>query len=1326
MSSHRSTAAVPDMRQRRFGSAARYVSQMRGPAEPPEAATRRPRSRYRARLALSERLILHANRDTSPRHRFSLLTALLLLAGLSFVAVPSSRTAPAESPEPTELEVLAGSPSLTGASRLTSQMPVHFEKNVGQAPKSAPFVARSRSYVASIDQRGATIQIVADDRQSGVGSDPPTAPDRVPTLEGGHREQVSVDFVGSNPDAVIRVGDALGSRSNYVRPDGTYLDGLLEADRHQSLRIQGVYDGIDVVWRDSAGSLAFDFDLAPHADPSRIRVAISGNGSSSLAENGSYQVSTEIGSIVVSPPRASQGSGTKPVQAHFVELGQDVIGIDVGAYDKGSALFIDPALYFSRHLGGYQSYFDALSPSPDRVTDVAVDALGYAYVVGVTESADFPRRDPLFDIEICECNNMTFLAKVSPDGTLVHSTYLPTGYGFGGPYVDVDSSGNAYILVHNGSTPTDVLTPTTTIGDFVSNIVLKVNASGQRVEYVNRTGSSCNFMIGGEYDLARYDIAVDSYGSAYFITFGCDGAPLKNELLSEGPTHLTKLNPAGDDLEYATYLDGMATSIDVDNAGAVYVTGWAAQDYEYGGMYSIMPTYRIQGDSVCCADAFVAKIAPLGAGIEYTTQIGGNSTEYGASISVDITGSAYVTGYTGSTNFPTVNGAFPENPTGAVRAFVAKLTPGGDALAYSTYLGGHGVESSMGRGIVVGRDGFVTVVGKTDSPDFDTRNSIQNELAGATDAFVARFDGYGTLDYSTYLGGSSQDRALAMAVDLAGNAWVVGETNSSDFPTTPGYEVPGPDTAWHEREANGFVVRIAPKGIPPGAPIELSATASGPSRVLLKWVDTSFDEGSFEIERRSGTDEFSKIGAVGADLTTFEDLTAQPNSTYQYRVRAANAFGGSGYSNVATVATPVASRSILTEGATDGGFETWVLLVNPDPGVAAQARLTFLTSGGPSAGPLVSVPPLSRMSLRIDDFITAFEVSTIVEGLDRRVVAERAVYLNSAGRQGAHLGKEVVEPASEWFMAEGAADGGFETWVLIANPDPIASTDVQVTYMTGSGPVEGPAFSMPPLTRRSVRVNDTVRTYEVSTRVKSSGADVVAERATYSSRGPYKGATASPAVPGASSEVFLAEGAADGGFDTWILVANPNPAEAADVQVTYMTSLGPASGPRFVLPPQTRRSVKANDSVRSFDVSTKVTTSSGSVVAERAIYSDHPTYGKTAATGEGVLAASSEWYLPEGSSMHGFDTWVLVANPNPETSANVQFTYLTEAGPVDGPDFVLPPQSRKSIKVNEAVSASGVGTRVVSSGASVVVDHSVFSPGDVSRDATSGSGIALP
>src|SRR3989454_8208235 len=235
-------------------------------------------------------------------------------------------------------------------------------------------------------------------------------------------------------------------------------------------------------------------------------------------------------------------------------------------------------------------------------------------------------------------------------------------------------------------------------------------------------------------------------------------------------------------LSYSTYLGGSGSesgfAIAVDAAGSAYVTGWT-ESADFPTANPMQPQPRGGGD------AFVAKLRPDGSNLLYSTYLGGSGYDSGSSIAVDADGDAYVAGATGSTDFPTVNPLQPAFGGGNSDAFVAKLSPAGSDLLSSTYLGGSGTEG--GGGLPVDAMGQAYLAGSTSSADFPTVNPMQPTRGGPSDlfdAYVAKLDPSGAaLVYSTYLGGSADDGASGIAVDTVGDAFVLGATGSTDFPT---------------------------------------------------------------------------------------------------------------------------------------------------------------------------------------------------------------------------------------------------------------------------------------------------------------------------------------------------------------------------------------------------------------------------------------------------------------------------------------------------------------------------------------------------------------
>jgi hypothetical protein len=273
---------------------------------------------------------------------------------------------------------------------------------------------------------------------------------------------------------------------------------------------------------------------------------------------------------------------------------------------------------------------------------------------------------------------------------------------------------------------------------------------------------------------------------------------------------VTDLNASGDALLYSTCfgVDGTnIAGIAADFNGNTWLTGSTPQ-----GAGSGFPTTsgafqtNYGGGNT---DAFVAKLNPAGSGLGYSTFLGGSSDDFGTAVKVDNQGSAYVTGYTSSSDFKISGGLYTTYQGGSNDAFVVKMSPDGSAESYGTFLGGTGDDRAYAIAVDINNQAFVT--GSTDSTSFPVvSGASQSTLAGGTDAFVAGLSADGTtLTMSTYLGGSGNDAGYGIAVDYPGNPprlLVAGTTASSDFPTLQAFQsTPGGGT-------DGFVTRLTSTG----------------------------------------------------------------------------------------------------------------------------------------------------------------------------------------------------------------------------------------------------------------------------------------------------------------------------------------------------------------------------------------------------------------------------------------------------------------------------------------------------------------------------------
>ena len=428
----------------------------------------------------------------------------------------------------------------------------------------------------------------------------------------------------------------------------------------------------------------------------------------------------------------------------------------------------------------------------DVALAIDVDDLGQAYLTGYTQSVDFPTTAGAFDATLNGSTDV-FVAKLNADGSsMEYGTYLGgngTSIGLG---IAVDAVGSSVYVTgytQSASFPTTAGAFDTSFGGTQDVFVAKLGPTGS-LDYGTYLGGS-SFEQGS-------GIAVDSAGSAYVtgytqsISFPTTAGAFDTTSNGSSDVFVVKLNPAGSGLEYGTYLGGtsddLGNGIAVDAVGSAYVTG-STQSTGFPTTPGAFDTTWNGSNDVFgpnANDVFVAKLNPTGSGLEYATYLGGTLGDAGTGLAVDAAGSAYVTGSTTSTSFPTTAGAFATTSNGGSDVFVAKLNPTGSGLEYATYLGG--TSDDLGTGIAVDAAGSAYVTGSTTSTSFPTTaDAFDTTANGGSDVFVAKLSPAGSgLTYGTYLGGSATDQGFAIAVDAAGSVYVTGDTNSTSFPTTAG------------------------------------------------------------------------------------------------------------------------------------------------------------------------------------------------------------------------------------------------------------------------------------------------------------------------------------------------------------------------------------------------------------------------------------------------------------------------------------------------------------------------------------------------------------
>ncbi|HTD47799.1 MAG TPA: SBBP repeat-containing protein [bacterium] len=396
--------------------------------------------------------------------------------------------------------------------------------------------------------------------------------------------------------------------------------------------------------------------------------------------------------------------------------------------------------------GGAPVYSTYLGGNVEEIGyGIAVDGSGNAYVTGATDSTNFPTTAGAYGGGVD-----AFVTKLNPSGSaLIYSTYLGGSGDDWGQGIAVDGSGAAYVTGHTSSTnfPTANAFQATYGGGASDAFVAKINPSGTALVYSTYLGGSGDESMpipsGGLPPLGP-SIAVDGSGSAYVTgtttstNFPTTAGAFRTTSLGGGfHVFVTKFSSTGPRV-YSTYLGGnnneVGFGVAVDGSGNAYVTGATNS--------SNFPTtagafQKVLGGSI---NAFVTKFNPSGSAPIYSTYLGGAANDWGQGIALDVSGNAYVTGYTSSANFPTANAFQTTYGGGTNNAFVTEFNSSGAAVVYSTYLGGSG--DDQGHSIAVDHSGNAYVTGSTTSTNFPTTSgAFQKTSAGVSpsvhDAFVA-------------------------------------------------------------------------------------------------------------------------------------------------------------------------------------------------------------------------------------------------------------------------------------------------------------------------------------------------------------------------------------------------------------------------------------------------------------------------------------------------------------------------------------------------------------------------------------------------------------
>ena len=446
-------------------------------------------------------------------------------------------------------------------------------------------------------------------------------------------------------------------------------------------------------------------------------------------------------------------------------------------------------------------------------------------------------------------------------------------------------------------------------------------------------------LLGGSGADAALSLAIDSTGAAYVAGFTASydlptANPEQNFNGGGNEVFVAKLNPAGSGLTYCTYIGGRgddrAYGIAVDASGAAYVTGsTASTNFPVKG--ALQP--KLAGGK----NAFVLKLNPAGNTLVYSTYLGGNGSDVGNGIALDASGNAYVAGDTTSLNFPA--GAFQKSNRGAPDGFVSKVAADGSRLLYSTYLGGSGEDHVTAIAVDAGGAAFVT--GSTYSPDFPVANAYQPSLAGGQDAFVTRLSATGnSLIFSTYLGGSggmlgSMESGHGLALDALGNAYVAGETSSTNFPIRGATQ--STNAGWQD----AFAAKFSPAGA-----LVYSTYIGGVNLDIANAIAVDATGAAYIAGQTTSANLASILVSQNPPTGVFDAFVVKLVPTGD-SVAALLYFGGVGADNATAIAVDAASNMYLAGWTLSpnlpvvNGFQT----INGGNYSAFVGKMSFATAG---------------------------------------------------------------------------------------------------------------------------------------------------------------------------------------------------------------------------------------------------------------------------------------------------------------------------------------------------------------------------------------------
>jgi hypothetical protein len=857
---------------------------------------------YIAGLTESPRFPTTANAPVSTFPGWTLFAARFDPSGVPVYSTYFSGTAPFVNGTPVGLAVDAsGNLYLTGTVGTSTAA---FPATPGAC--QSRYAGGNDGYVLKLDPRGTAVYMTL---LGGEGQDTPTA---IAVDAGGNAYIAGYTFSNAFPvtEGALQSGkstpqapfvaklDPGGARLMYA----TYLGA--DTDRIYAIAIDPASQNLLVAGdsRSAAFPLTKDAIRSTQQNGEGFLLKLSGSGglvySTFLGGDGGDSIRAmdidAAGNIYV----AGQTSSFKlPVTANASQGKPGGVNAFLMQLDNAAGQILH-----CTYLGGTKS---------DVARAVRVDSSGNVAIVGDTTSPDFPVSDGAPLPGWPGGPAATFLTVYSgQDMRRLVSTYLDAA---GRQYVGMalDPGGDPWLLFNTqtrGLPVTDGAVQKNLAPGGFDAYLERLGSLGTTVQYASYFGGP-----GSSTDEQAYDVAVDASGNLYVtgVTGSSnfpttEGAVQKSPASSGRDAFVAKLDSTGKTLLFSTYLGGSSedrgTGIALDGAGNVYIAGTTSSSNFPVTADAVQP--KPGGNT----DAFLARLAADGSALLYATYLGGSGQDTGAALAARPGGEVYLTGNTASPDFPLKGGSL-ESPAQGTDVYVARFQPDGASLGWSARIGGSGQDTAASIALDGGGNAFLT--GMTDSPDFPTTSGVlQRTRAGGGDVFVIKLDADGkSLAYSTCLGGTREDRGVRIKVDESGNAYVAGNTQSNDFPTTAGAF----RTTFQSND--GFLAEIDPQGAAlvfstliggPGVDTVSALALDGAGNIWVGGTTTSLNNAGTLATRDTGI----QINPRGGN----EGMVAKIDPAGK-RMLYGSYFGGSGNDTINALAVDAAG-DVYAAGAT--------------------------------------------------------------------------------------------------------------------------------------------------------------------------------------------------------------------------------------------------------------------------------------------------------------------------------------------------------------------------------------------------------------------------